>query len=286
LVILVLLNDGTILTIAHDNVIPTKKPEAWKLNVIAGVAMVVGSVATMGLFGMYFMFTSTDEHSTHNVFGFPFDENCYYARGPFPGTDITDTLKDVQCSPLCPGYSADHKTCGEYFGWSEAITVIYMCLSVGGQLTVYIARTKHSFWSRRPGFALMTASFVAVATATILSVYWPVNFDIDAYVGIKVSGDSKSHPVRVVMHGIGWKMAGIIWGYCLGLFLLEDLIKVYFFYAVDNDDTPDDDIMKIKKEKKPFLPKLGGKSKKRSNNKKVKKPLLLKKGRDQVVIDI
>lgn len=30
------------MTIAHDNVIPAKKPEAWKLPVIAAVACLVG----------------------------------------------------------------------------------------------------------------------------------------------------------------------------------------------------------------------------------------------------
>jgi len=42
LVFLTLLNDGTVLSISYDKVIPSKKPEAWKLPLITAVSFVVG----------------------------------------------------------------------------------------------------------------------------------------------------------------------------------------------------------------------------------------------------
>jgi hypothetical protein len=59
---------------------------------------------------------------------------------------------------------------------------------------------------------------------------------------------------KVIMNGFDWKMAGIIWGYSIAVFIVADFTKVYFYYAMDNENTPDIDIQKIKKEKKPFLP--------------------------------
>jgi len=134
------------------------------------------------------------------------------------------------------------------------MTVVYHVLSVGGQLTVFVARTKHSFWSRRPGYTLLTACVFAQVCATFLSVYWPVSFKISSYVGLPTGKDGTNVPHNITMHGIGWKMAGFVWVYCLIWFMIEDLVKVYFYYSLDNDNKPDVDIKQIKKDRKPFLP--------------------------------
>jgi len=260
LVLITLLNDGTIMTIAHDNVIPAKKPEAWKLGVIAAVACVVGTVATIGLFVMYFLYTTNKPSSADNYFGFTFDQQCYYTIGDMKSKDPHLQFEGMMCAPLCrggtpfnPKWEAQPTCPPGVVGWSEAVCVIYMCLSVGGQLTVYIARTKHSFWSRRPGYTLMAASAFAQIASTFLAVYWPVQFKISAAVGIaNAAGQVVSSPV--VMKGIGWEMAGIVWGYCIGFFLLEDLIKVYFYYAVDNDNKTDEELAERKRKQRAFLP--------------------------------
>jgi H+-transporting ATPase len=53
IVLLALLNDGAILTIAYDNVKYKQQPEAWNMPLVLGIASVVGlvgPVATLGLF--------------------------------------------------------------------------------------------------------------------------------------------------------------------------------------------------------------------------------------------
>jgi hypothetical protein len=149
------------MTIAHDKVVPSKKPEKWKLPIVAGIAAVTGALASLALFIMYVFYRNNMNNSDHNLFGYKFHDLCYYSQGPFPDINITNTVKDITCHPLCPGFDPKDKGCGDYVGFSELMTVVYQCLSVGGQLTVYIARTKHSFWSRRPGYTLMTASVFA-----------------------------------------------------------------------------------------------------------------------------
>ena len=135
------------------------------------------------------------------------------------------------------------------------MTIIYLALSVGGQLTVFVSRTRHSFWSRRPGYSLLVACIGAQICATLMSVYIPISLRIDSYVGI-ASKSSKSgfEATEVIIKGIDWKMAAYVWVYSIIVFFISDLAKVYFYYAVDNDETPDDDIIGIKKQKKQFLP--------------------------------
>jgi len=280
LVLITLLNDGTIMTIAHDNVIPAKKPEAWKLQVIAAVACVVGTVATIGLFLMYFLYTTQKSGSQLNYFGYTWDKNCYYT------INEKAEPKRIQCASGCAGNGWEDECPAGIVGWSEAICVVYMCLSVGGQLTVYIARTKHSFWSRRPGYTLMTASAFAQICSTFLAVYWPIKFKITAAIGI--NGQSQA----VIMKGIGWEMAGIVWGYCLLFFFIEDLIKVYFYYAIDNDNKPDVDMNELKKKQRAFLPSVTRWMNKKKNNRNSIRgnvPLIGKgpqKGKGEVVMNM
>jgi len=274
LVLLTLLNDGTVISIAYDNVIPSKKPEAWRLWVITGISIAVGAVMTIGLFGQFFLYTISSATSHKNFFGYKFSDQCYYSHGPFPNT--TEMYSKPICFNGCPGWDEEKKSCGDYVGWSETITIVYLFLSISGQLTVFVSRTKHSFWSRKPGWVLLIACMAAQVVATFFCVYWPLSLGITAYIGVPWAGDGKIHPIQVVMKGIEWKMAAYVWICAIIVFFAEDLTKVYCFYAFDNDAKPEVDLQEIKKQKKPFLPKLrelfgGGDKKKKAKKDKDEK---------------
>jgi H+-transporting ATPase len=55
IVMLALLNDGTILSIAYDNVHYKDKPEAWNLRMVLGVATVLGVVGPVAAFGLFYL---------------------------------------------------------------------------------------------------------------------------------------------------------------------------------------------------------------------------------------
>ena len=55
IVMLALLNDGAILSIAYDNVIYKNEPEAWNMRVVLGIATVLGVVGPMAAFGLFFL---------------------------------------------------------------------------------------------------------------------------------------------------------------------------------------------------------------------------------------
>ncbi len=81
-------------------------------------------------------------------------------------------------------------------------TMIYLNLSVGGIFTLYSARTRGPFWSVAPGSKLLLVTLAAQLIATVISVY-----------GLLVTP-------------IGWAHAGLVWGYCAVLFLLQDRVKL------------------------------------------------------------
>jgi H+-transporting ATPase len=55
IVILALLNDGAILSIAYDNVHYKLQPEAWDMRTVLGIATVLGIIGPIAAFGLFFL---------------------------------------------------------------------------------------------------------------------------------------------------------------------------------------------------------------------------------------
>ena len=55
IVMLALLNDGAILSIAYDNVLYRNQPEAWNMRLVLGIATVLGLVGPIAAFGLFYL---------------------------------------------------------------------------------------------------------------------------------------------------------------------------------------------------------------------------------------
>ena len=55
IVMLALLNDGAILSIAYDNVHYKQQPEAWNMRVVLGIATVLGVIGVVSAFGLFYL---------------------------------------------------------------------------------------------------------------------------------------------------------------------------------------------------------------------------------------
>jgi H+-transporting ATPase len=55
IVMLALLNDGAILSIAYDNVRYRNQPEAWNMRLVLGIATVLGLVGPLAAFGLFYL---------------------------------------------------------------------------------------------------------------------------------------------------------------------------------------------------------------------------------------
>jgi H+-transporting ATPase len=55
IVMLALLNDGAILSIAYDNVHYKNQPEAWNMRLVLGIASVLGAVGPVAAFGLFYL---------------------------------------------------------------------------------------------------------------------------------------------------------------------------------------------------------------------------------------
>jgi H+-transporting ATPase len=55
IVMIALLNDGAILSIAYDNVHYRNKPEAWDMHVVLGISTVLGVIGVVSAFGLFYL---------------------------------------------------------------------------------------------------------------------------------------------------------------------------------------------------------------------------------------
>jgi H+-transporting ATPase len=149
IVLLAILNDGAVLSIAYDNVTYSKKPQKWNMKDVLGLATVLGVVGVVASFGLFYL-----------------------------GERVFHLSREVIQS------------------------LMYLKLSVAGQLTIYLTRTRGPFWSIRPANVLLIATGAAQVLATLITVY-----------GIFVTP-------------IGWGWAGFVWGYAIVWFLITDRVKL------------------------------------------------------------
>jgi H+-transporting ATPase len=162
IVVLALLNDGAILSIAYDNVIYKKKPEAWNMGLVLKISSVLGIIGPIAAFGLFYL-----------------GDRVYHLGHP------------------------------------QLQTLMYLMLSVGGHLTIFIARTRGPWWSIRPARILLIAVLGTQTFATLMAVY-----------GLGI------------MTPIGWEWAAFVWGYALIWALLTDPIKLLAYHIFDPLSAP------------------------------------------------
>jgi H+-transporting ATPase len=157
IVLLAILNDGAILSIAYDNVHHSEKPVIWNMRRVLGVATSLGVAGVIASFGLFYLGERVFHLSRENI-----------------------------------------------------QTLMYLKLSVAGQLTIYVTRTRGPFWSIKPARMLLLATGGAQVVATFVAVY------------------------GLGMVGIGWGWALFIWGYALAWFVVNDRVKLIAYRVFDN----------------------------------------------------
>ncbi len=156
IVLIALLNDGAILSIAYDNVHYKDHPEAWNMRLVIGMATAIGITGILSTFVLYYLG------------GHVFDLDA-----------------------------------------SRLQTMMYLMLSVGGSLTIFLTRTRGPFWSIRPKRILFVAVLGAEAIATLLGGF------------------------GLFMTALGWGWVALVWGYALGWFLVTDRVKLLAYRILD-----------------------------------------------------
>lgn len=136
LMLITLLNDGTLIAIGYDNAIPSKTPERWNLKVLYTIGSVMAAVACVSsLLILYLILDSWNPEGFFQLHGF---------SGLSYGQVTTTIYLKVSVSDFLTLFSS---RTGD--SW---------------------------FWESRPSNILLVAGSIALTTSTLLACYWPESY--------------------------------------------------------------------------------------------------------------
>jgi len=134
LMIITVLNDGTLIAIGYDNVVASKRPEVWNLPVLFTVAGVLAGVAMIS--SLLILFLCFDSSNPEGFF-----------------------RKSLGLHPL---------------SYAQTISVLYLKVSVSDFLTLFSARTNENYlWSTAPSKTLGIAACISLLISSLVASFWP-----------------------------------------------------------------------------------------------------------------
>lgn len=177
--IIAVLNDGTIMTVSTDRVQPSMIPDSWRLKDIFVMAFVLGFYLTLSSLIFFYLIIQTS-----------FFEKTFGAQQITYNTTYPITPESFQL-------------CG----------IMYLQVSITGQLILLTTRARTFFFLNRPSYLLMSAFVVAQIVATLIAVYGNASW--------------------TQLYPIGWGWAAIVWVWSLIWILPMDFPKMFCLAFMD-----------------------------------------------------
>jgi len=136
--IIALLNDGTIMTLSVDRVLPSNTPDAWDLAEIFSYAVAYGLYLTMSTIALMLVIVDTTFFETK------FGAHTYDKQHKYHEKD--------------PNNPKIH-------------TIIYLQVAVISQALIFVTRSHGFFFMERPSYALIGAFFLAQLISSIIAAW-------------------------------------------------------------------------------------------------------------------
>ena len=133
LVTITILNDGTIISVAYDNVEASIEPQGWDLKILYWTSSVIGLIALVSSIILLHLGLESAAGGTSGLCAFGIDAMEY----------------------------------------GEIQTMMYLKISLSDYCSVFNSRTKSWCWTRAPSKEVIFAAIIAVIAATLFSAFWP-----------------------------------------------------------------------------------------------------------------
>jgi magnesium-transporting ATPase (P-type) len=200
LVTIVILNDGTIISVAFDNVDSSEDPEEWNMFVLTIVSSVVGGVALMSsvLILDWALNAQRNHQANHR-------ERCHAGKHCNAEGLCTNVKYFLTHTNMETGFELSNMT------YEQVRTMIYLKIALSDYLSLFNSRCQGWFFSRRPSWHVATAALFSTLCSTILACYWPFGSD---------------------MKGISWPVAGFVWLFVMCFGIVQDSCKVLTYFIL------------------------------------------------------
>ncbi|CAH1412203.1 unnamed protein product [Lactuca virosa] len=138
--VIAVLNDGTIMTISKDRVKPSPIPDSWKLTEIFATGVVLG--AYLALMTVIFFWLAYETNFFPNTFG----------------------VKDFNSNHRNMSIEAESKPLNEMMA-----SAVYLQVSTISQALIFVTRSRGWSFTERPGLLLVIAFAIAQLVASVIS---------------------------------------------------------------------------------------------------------------------
>jgi len=203
LVTIVILNDGTIISVAFDNVDSSEAPEEWNMVVLSIISSVVGFVALMSsILILDWGLQASQNHA--------YDNGLYIGSGP----QFNYTGSVTSCSSTSNFLTSTHMDSAfhlDKMDYSKVRTMVYLKIALSDYLSLFNSRCQGWFFTRMPSWHVLVAALFSTLASSLLALTWPFGSDMD---------------------GIEFGVVCFVWLYTIFWGLIQDACKVFAYFCL------------------------------------------------------
>uniref|UniRef100_A0A7N0VME6 Plasma membrane ATPase n=1 Tax=Kalanchoe fedtschenkoi TaxID=63787 RepID=A0A7N0VME6_KALFE len=187
--VIAILNDGTIMTISKDRVKPSPVPDSWKLSEIFATGVVIGTY--LAITTVIFFWLTHETSFFHDHFGV-YDFNKH--KFNMANHDVADLLN------------------------RKLSSAVYLQVSTISQALIFVTRSRGWSFMEMPGLLLVAAFIVAQLIATILSAVVTIKFAGIHAIGWKWTAVIWLYTIIIyvfldpIKFGVRYALSGRAWG--------------------------------------------------------------------------
>lgn len=203
LVTIVILNDGTIISVAFDNVKASKLPEEWNMPVLCIASSVVGLVALVSSIILLHVGLECSGN---------FEASRYLSALKAGGAIPSDVRKCFNHDTNFLTESGMDVTFGmNELHYNGIKTMMYLKIALSDYLSLFNSRSHSWFFSTMPSIHVILAAVFATTVSSLLSRWWFLGADMD---------------------GISWPVIGFVWIYTIIWGFIQDCCKVFTYWVL------------------------------------------------------
>jgi len=204
--LITLLNDGTLMAIGYDRVVPQPRPQKWNLPVLFFIAAVLAGVACVS--SLMLLWMTLDSIKDY--------ENSWFYKMGLPPSD-----------------------------YPHIITSIYLKVSISDFLTLFAARTQTKpFFAYGPSKVLFFGAVGSLALSTCVAAFWPSSSPDDIHtVGLARLSEGQPEmasqrlmPIYVWLYCLVWWFVQD-WIKC-GCYVVLDRFDIFSYRTFMDPDGP------------------------------------------------
>jgi len=212
LVTIVILNDGTIISVAFDNVESSKDPEEWNMIVLSLISSVIGFVALVSsLLLLDWGMQCSGNYENRNYLNSIAANKTAMAEHMPNGTAPIGAVCTYSATNFLTWTGMDSAFGMDSLHYEQVKTMMYLKIALSDYLSLFNSRCQGWFFTRAPSWHVVFAAIFSTICSSMLAHWWPLGSD---------------------MTGIPGSVVAFVWLYTIVWGFIQDSCKVLAYFLL------------------------------------------------------